>query len=536
MELERSKLLLESVQNGDVEELRNLMDTEEADEFDEEFEEEFLMSSAVKISDNNHRSRKLRYRRFKTIFSIPDPVTGVIETPDPRKSSWYTCYVKFPQRGVTNFENTFKNRFRLSYNMFEALMHLVKESDCGKKYFQRWLGTGDATGQKSPIELLVLGSLRYLGRGWTFDDLQENTQISRELHRQFFHVFIAFGSTSLYNKFVTLPTETNMKNHFEVLQKAGQPACACFSDATNIVCEKVEHSLKNNHTGYKQSTTARTYNLTVTIERRIMNSTSGHPARWNDQSVSYFDNYIMSIKEGKLFNDHDFKLLERNLNGEIVEVKYKGVYLLVDNGYHKWVSLIPPMKVASKRSDVRWSMWVESLRKVVECTFGIMKGRFRILKAGVRLHGVEAADKIWLTCCALHNWLLDETSTETDQWDGVRGLFSEENVWRHIINTPLARIQNAPTMRDLRELQRYDSTSTGREGDTFSIEEVDEGRYNDENTLISNCGRVRIVRNLSFEFFRSRLIENFHIRFIERKDIFWPSGKKYMRCHQPTLL
>ena len=31
MELERSKLLLESVQNGDVEELRNLIDTEEAD-------------------------------------------------------------------------------------------------------------------------------------------------------------------------------------------------------------------------------------------------------------------------------------------------------------------------------------------------------------------------------------------------------------------------------------------------------------------------------------------------------------------------
>ena len=125
MELERSKLILESVQNGDVEELRNLMAVEEADELEEEFEEEFLLSSADKNSDNNHRSRKLRCRRIKTKFSIPDPVTGVIETPDPRKSSWYTCYVKFPQRGVTNFKNTFKNRFRLSYNMFEALMVLV---------------------------------------------------------------------------------------------------------------------------------------------------------------------------------------------------------------------------------------------------------------------------------------------------------------------------------------------------------------------------------------------------------------------------
>ena len=235
-----------------------------------------------------------------------------------------------------------------------------------------------------------------------------------------------------------------MENHFKVLQEAGHPACAGFSDAANIVCEKVDHALKNIHTGYKQSTTARTYNLTVTIDRRIINSTSGHPARWNDQSVSYFDTYIMSIKEGKIFEDLDFTLLERNPNGEIVKVNYKGVYLLVDNGYHKWVSLMSPMKVASKRSDVRWSMWVESLRKVVECTFGIMKGRFRVLKAGIRLHGVEAADKIWLTCCALHNWLLDEDSTESNQWDGVHGLFSEDDVWRHIIDAPLTRIQMCP--------------------------------------------------------------------------------------------
>ena len=244
----------------------------------------------------------------------------------------------------------------------------------------------------------------------------------------------------------------------------------------------------------------------------------------------------MSIKEDKIFDDLDLTLLERNPNREIVKGNYKGVYLLVDNGYHKWVSLMPPMKVASKRSDVRWSMWVESLRKVVECTFGIMKGRFRVLKAGIRLHGVEAADKIWLTCCALHNWLLDEDSTESDQWDGVNGLFSEDDVWRHIINAPLTRIQNVPTTRDLRQLQSYDSTYTGRKRDDISITEVDKGLFIDKSTLIHNCERVRIVRNLSFEFFRSRLIENFHIRFIEKKDISWPSGKKYLRRHQPKKI
>ena len=54
----------------------------------------------------------------------------------------------------------------------------------------------------SPIELLLLGSLRYLGRGITFDDVEESTFISRHDHRDFFHRFVAFGANKLYAKYV----------------------------------------------------------------------------------------------------------------------------------------------------------------------------------------------------------------------------------------------------------------------------------------------------------------------------------------------
>ena len=68
------------------------------------------------------------------------------------------------------------------------------------------------------------------------------------------------------------------------------------------------------------------------------------------------------------------------------------------------------------------------MRKDAEDTFGIMKGRFRILKCGIRLHGVEATDKVWRTCCALHNMLLEadglsaewNTGVQSD-WQGVLG-------------------------------------------------------------------------------------------------------------------
>ena len=53
--------------------------------------------------------------------------------------------------------------------------------------------------------MLVLCVLRYLGRGWTVDDLEESTAISHETIRQFIHVFICFGSDTLYDKYVIAP-------------------------------------------------------------------------------------------------------------------------------------------------------------------------------------------------------------------------------------------------------------------------------------------------------------------------------------------
>jgi len=49
----------------------------------------------------------------------------------------------------------------------------------------------------TPVDLLLLGALCCLGRGWTFDDLEESTGIDEETI--FFHKFIFLGSTVLFD-------------------------------------------------------------------------------------------------------------------------------------------------------------------------------------------------------------------------------------------------------------------------------------------------------------------------------------------------
>ena len=79
-------------------------------------------------------------------------------------------------------QKAFHLRFRLPYKQYLELVQQVQLNEL----FDRWCGSKSNNKKVSPVELLVLGSLLYLGRGWTFDDIEESTAIDEEVHRRFF--------------------------------------------------------------------------------------------------------------------------------------------------------------------------------------------------------------------------------------------------------------------------------------------------------------------------------------------------------------
>ena len=98
--------------------------------------------------------------------------------------------------------------------------------------------------KRHPIELLLLGSLRYLGRGWTFDDLEECTGISEETHRVFFHAFVKFGRDVLYRKHVKYPKTSEEDNaHSKEYDLAGMHGAIGSMDVCYIILEKCSHRL-----------------------------------------------------------------------------------------------------------------------------------------------------------------------------------------------------------------------------------------------------------------------------------------------------
>lgn len=108
-----------------------------------------------------------------------------------------------------------------------------------------------------------------------------------------------------------------------------------------------------------------------------------------------------------------------------------GAYLICDNGYCRWPISICPFEGAAKTTfEGCFSSNLESVRKDVECVFGILKKRWRILDYGLRFRSMLTCEKIFVTCCILHNMMLDQMERSNTNHRATRGCPQEgEGLW-----------------------------------------------------------------------------------------------------------
>ena len=428
---------------------------------------------------------------------------GSIRSLTPTDTLWYLLYVKSSPQDE-RLKKIFRSRFRVPYFYFCDLVNDISTHEI----FSRWSSCDAVGSHPSNLKLLLLGSLRYLGRAWTFDDITEANGISRETNRNFFSLFMEYGSTVMYKKYVLdVANSIDITNHEELFAMAGMNGCIGSGDATHISMLNCPSWAANSHKGFKLNLPARTYNITVTHTKIILCSTTGHPSTWNDKTLVLYDPLVSGVHDGTKFQDYEFKLLERKPNGEIAEITYQGVWFMVDNGYLDWSCTVPPVKNATTYETIRFSEWLESMRKDVECTFGILKQRFAILRYGIRHSSIKKVDQIWLTCCALHNKLifLDKGN---DNWHGYG-----DNVEPNENTTP-SNISNATPFSITRLNRNINCQST-----------------NDNTQIHQSCfddytmNGKRIVRKMPLSLFRQCLVNHFDIRF--KNDLVkWPKQFK----------
>jgi hypothetical protein len=171
-------------------------------------------------------------------------------------SSWWKVYV-MDERGTfgdLDHPNAQLFAYRFSFS-FES----VKVQETGEHF---WKKKHDAARRESsPVELLVMGSLRILTRNVTLDDLYEQTFISAEAHRCFFQKFMKWYSTRVFPEVIQMPLLGDLDYNGADYSLAVFPGCVCSVDCVHV---KVSAKLKQNGAVSSSSLLARKKYNTIT--------------------------------------------------------------------------------------------------------------------------------------------------------------------------------------------------------------------------------------------------------------------------------
>jgi hypothetical protein len=134
--------------------------------------------------------------------------------------------------------------------------------------------------------------------------------------------------------------------------------------------------------------------------------------------VKYSD-FIDQLKKKEIYQDTSYTI--RTGPDKDDKIELSSIYVITDGGYLEWSSMISAFPPSPIETMYKFSDWIGSIRKDVECFFGILKKRFRYLKCPIMLHQQADIDNVYITCCIIHNMILSH--------DGLDRLWEDEASW-----------------------------------------------------------------------------------------------------------
>ena len=132
-----------------------------------------------------------------------------------------------------------------------------------------------------------------------------------------------------------------------------------------------------------------------------------------------------------------------------------------------------PMRITDTLAEAAHHQQLVSTRKSVECTFGILKQRFRILKVPMLFRTKARVDAVMFTCCRLHNILHDDSGQRTKFDDVFEGNWSEGEL--AAIRQKLRKRVSLAKMVDRIVGVDFDASGTGAKGCHTKAERAGEG-------------------------------------------------------------
>ena len=291
-------------------------------------------------------------------------------------------------------------RFRIPVELFDEMVAKLKTAGGWVNRCRRVLGGG----YSAPVELQLMITLRWLGRGESYDTLAELTgdiMVSTTVQRTVKEVTALLAS--FQGEFIRPPTtEEEIMFTLRLYEAINLPGCIGSTDGIQIPWGNVPHAIREMYKG-KGGTYSLGYNMSVSRDLYCQSIGYIYAGSHNDITKAAFDPWIQRVRMDPKFKNRKFNMVAAD--GSTVVVT--GLYLIGDRGYPRYEALQQPAATSTLDSKLmQMNVWLEASRKDVERFFGVLKSRWRILKTPLLLRDVADADNMVKSCVVLHNWYL----------------------------------------------------------------------------------------------------------------------------------
>jgi hypothetical protein len=220
---------------------------------------------------------------------------------------------------------------------------------------------------------LVCGivALRLLAKNHDGDTLNELSLIGASTCTAIFTTFVLNFKRAYFEKLVFIPEGDELKKVMDVYKILGFNGCFGSMDCTHVHWNKCPKSWQNFCIG-KEGYPTLAFLVIVDHNKRAMVLSRAFFGAANDKLI------VKACEETKAIIEGSMQHITFHLyNSEGRYVKVKGAYVIADAGFLRIGCMADPSHALWSKDEVRWSEFLESIRKDVECFYGILKNRFR---------------------------------------------------------------------------------------------------------------------------------------------------------------
>jgi hypothetical protein len=294
--------------------------------------------------------------------------------------------------------SVFRSHFRVPLSFIDTLTEMFISRGwvkCTKRCHNEYM-------LSMRTQLFIMCALEHLGNRRPHRQFETETNMCFSEHQQFFNTFLDRMYARRFDHVAFPSTLEGLQSLSCQYHRQHLPGACGSIDVIHVKWSNCPSGDFNKCKG-KESFPSVAFEVVTDNRRRVLGISPIQYGARSDKHIVRLDPTVTSIR------DNFYKYVEweyYTINGEVK--RDKGVYLICDGGYLRWVTLMCPYAgsvEAGRRGYFNTNL--ESIRKDVECTFGILKKRWRILDYGLQYRNMHKCEKLFWVCCILHNMLLE---------------------------------------------------------------------------------------------------------------------------------